>query len=274
MPQGGAAAGPDATLTRARGGPPSGLMFPIRDHNPSTLTPWVTWTLIAINVAVQVWVATSLQSDRQLDALYDAYALVPAEISAGQAWATLVTSTFLHAGWLHLVGNMLFLWIFGDNLEGTLGRVGFLLFYLVAGAGAGLAQWAAGPGSPIPTVGASGAIAGVMGGYLLMFPRARVDVLVILVVIIRVIPIPAWVVLLLWLGLQVAGGWAADPLTGGVAYWAHAGGFLVGFALMIPPWLWRGGPGFWRRTDGQPPGPEADWGPLAPSSVPTVRRRR
>lgn len=168
---------------------------------------------------------------------------------------------------------MLFLWIFGDNLEEALGRLGFLAFYLVAGAGAGLAQWAFEPYSPVPTVGASGSIAGVMGGYLLLFPRARVDILVFLVIFIRVIPVPAWMVLLLWLGLQVAGGWTADPLTGGVAYWAHAGGFAAGFALMVPVWLMRGGPGFWKRTDGVPPHPDAAYGVLTPTRVPAVRRR-
>jgi len=200
--------------------------------------------------------------------------MIPYEVSLRQDLWTLVTSTFLHGGWMHLLGNMLFLWVFGDNLEDALGRIGFLAFYLLGGIGAGLCQWAAGPLSPIPTIGASGAIAAVMGGYLLLFPKARVDVLIFIVIIIRIIPVPAWIVLALWFVFQIFGGWGADPLTGGVAYWAHAGGFLIGFVMMVPAWLRRGGAGWWRRTDGHPPHPDAKWGSLGPSSVPTVRRRK
>lgn len=247
-------------------------MFPIRDHNPSALTPVVTWALIVVNVAVHVLLVAPA-TDAGLYRIYDAYAMIPAEISAGRGWGTLVTSTFLHGGWLHLAGNMLFLWIFGDNLEEALGRVGFLLFYLAAGVGAGLAQWAFEPSSPIPTIGASGAIAGVMGGYLLLFPKARVDVLIFLVVYVRVIPVAAWIMLAGWFAVQLVSGWLSDPLAGGVAYWAHAGGFVIGLALMLPAWARRGGAAFWRRTDGHPPHPDAAWGKLAPSRVPTVRRR-
>ncbi|MBP1806230.1 membrane associated rhomboid family serine protease [Rubellimicrobium aerolatum] len=234
----------------------------------------MTWLLILVNVAVHLWQVAAIQSEAQLYYLYNAYAMIPAEISAGQDLPTLVTSTFLHGGWMHLIGNMLFLHIFGDNLEDALGRLGFLAFYLLGGIGAGLCQWASGPLSPIPTVGASGAIAAVMGGYLLLFPKARVDVLIFIIIIIRIIPVPAWILLILWLGLQVVGGVGADPLTGGVAYWAHAGGFLIGFVMMVPAWARRGGAGWWRRTDGHPPHPETVVGPLAPSRVPTVRRRR
>ncbi|TNC73067.1 rhomboid family intramembrane serine protease [Rubellimicrobium roseum] len=249
-------------------------MFPIRDHNPSQGTPFVTYVLILINVAIHFWQVSSIQSEVQLYRLYDAYAMIPAEISAGQDLLTLVTSTFLHGGWMHLIGNMLFLWIFGDNLEEALGRAGFLAFYLLGGIGAGLCQWAGGPQSPIPTVGASGAIAAVMGGYLLLFPKAKVDVLIFIIILIRIIPIPAWIMLALWFVLQVFGGFAADPLTGGVAYWAHAGGFAIGFVMMVPAWLKRGGAAWWSRTDGHPPHPDAQWGALTPSRVPEVRRRR
>ncbi|HVG48073.1 MAG TPA: rhomboid family intramembrane serine protease [Rubellimicrobium sp.] len=249
-------------------------MFPIRDHNPSTQTPYVTWALIVINVAIQVWQAALVRGDAQLYALYDAYAMIPAEISAGQDYWTLVTSTFLHGGWMHLIGNMLFLHVFGDNLEEALGRLGFLAFYLLGGIGASLCQWAAEPLSGIPTVGASGAIAAVMGGYLLLFPKARVDVLVFIVIFIRIIPIPAWIVLALWFGLQVFSGIGADPLTGGVAYWAHVGGFAIGFVMMVPAWLRRGGAGWWSRTDGRPPHSDAAYGTLTPTRVPVVKRRR
>ena len=249
-------------------------MFPFRDHNPSQSTPLLTWALIAVNVAIHVWQAAAIRSDAGLYALYDAYALIPVEISQGQDLSTLVTSTFLHGGWLHLAGNMLFLHVFGDNLEEALGKLGFLLFYLLGGVGAGLCQWASGPGSPIPTIGASGAIAAVMGGYLLLFPKARVDVLIFIVFIIRVIPMPAWIVLAIWFALQIVSGVGADPLTGGVAYWAHAGGFLVGFVLMVPAWLRRGGAGWWQRTDGHPPHPETQVGELSASRLPAIRRRR
>ncbi|TNC51837.1 rhomboid family intramembrane serine protease [Rubellimicrobium rubrum] len=249
-------------------------MFPIRDHNPSSTTPIVTWLLIALNVGIQVWQAATIQTEAQLYYLYDAYAMIPAEISAGRDLVTLVTSTFLHGGWMHLIGNMLFLYIFGDNLEEALGRLGFLAFYLLGGIGAGLCQWASGPMSAIPTVGASGAIAAVMGGYLLLFPKAKVDVLVFIVIIIRIIPVPAWIMLALWLVVQVFSGLGADPLTGGVAYWAHAGGFLIGFVMMVPAWVRRGGAGWWTRTDGRPPHPDAAWGQLTPSRIPTIRRRR
>ncbi|NAZ38322.1 rhomboid family intramembrane serine protease [Rubellimicrobium sp. CFH 75288] len=248
-------------------------MFPIRDHNPSEKTPFVTWALIALNVAIHLWAISAAAGPAELYRLWYAYGLVPAELSRGQGLWSLVTSMFLHGGLLHLGGNMLFLWIFGDNLEEELGHGGFLLFYLASGVGAALAQWLAAPFSTVPMIGASGAIAGVMGGYLLLFPRARVDVLIFIVIIIRIIPVPAWLVLLAWLGIQVAQGAVADAQGGGVAYWAHAGGFVVGFALVLPVWLAKGGPGYWRRTDGHPPHPEARWGPLEQSRVPRVRRR-
>jgi membrane associated rhomboid family serine protease len=178
---------------------------------------------------------------------------------------------FLHAGFMHIAGNMLFLWIFGDNLEDQMGHVGFLIFYLATGLAAGAAQIAADPASMIPTVGASGAIAGVMGGYLLLFPRARVDVLLILVVFFRVFSIPAWIMLILWFGLQVFGGLGTPEAGGGVAYWAHVGGFVAGLLLTLPVWLRRGAKGFWQRTEGHPPHPEAQY---SPSTIPVIRRRR
>ena len=125
----------------------------------------------------------------------------------------------------------------------------------------------------VPMVGASGAIAGVMGGYLLMFPKARVDVFFFFVVFFRVFPIPAWIVLGVWFAMQLGSGWATPADQGGVAYWAHAGGFAAGFAMTVPLWLRLGGPGFWSRTHGLPPHPEATY-PVSVSRIPTVRRRR
>lgn len=247
-------------------------MFPIRDHNPSARLAVVTYGLILTNVVIHLLVMISVQTDRELFNLYGDYALIPAALSNGQSFPTLITSTFLHGDILHLAGNMLFLYIFGDNLEDTLGHVGFLAFYLVCGAGAALVQWFSDPWSPIPMIGASGAIAGVMGAYLLLFPRAKVDIFIFLIIIIRIIPIPAWIMLGLWFLLQIFNGIGADPQAGGVAHWAHAGGFVIGILLILPVWLYLGGPDFWNRTAGHPPHPDKDWGKLSQSAVPAVRR--
>ncbi len=247
-------------------------MFPIRDHNPSQKVPYVTYALILANVAIFLAGTVLLQTDRQIGQYYYDYALIPARLSAGENQLALLTSIFMHGGVLHLGGNMLFLYIFGDNMEEEFGHGGFVLFYLLSGLGASLAQYVAEPYSTIPMIGASGAIAGVMGGYLLMFPRARVDVLLFFIVFIRIIPIPAWLVLGLWLGLQVFSGFGLDTSQGGVAYWAHAGGFILGVVLTVPLWLRRGAWTYWQRTHGHPPHPEAR--PLSRSGIPPVRRRK
>jgi membrane associated rhomboid family serine protease len=247
-------------------------MFPIRDHNPSVRTPYVTYALIAANVLV--FLAMLGLPDARSEARFLAeYALVPGWLTRGGDLSPLITSLFLHAGLLHLAGNMLFLYVFGDNLEDTFGHLGFLVFYLACGIGAGLAHVLSDPASTIPTIGASGAIAGVMGGYLLLFPRARVDVAILIVVFVRIIPMSAWIVLALWFGLQVLNGATADLSGGGVAYWAHAGGFALGAVFTLPAWARRGGPAFWSRTQGHPP--HAPTRIVASrTSVPSVRRRR
>jgi membrane associated rhomboid family serine protease len=244
-------------------------MFPIRDHNPSGRTPYVTYLLMAANVAIFVSYVGLFNDDRALNQFFMDFGTIPARLTTGDGTMTLFTSMFLHGGWMHLAGNMLFLWIFGDNVEDEMGHMPFLGFYIATGVLAGLAHVISAPYSPVPTVGASGAIAGVMGGYLLLFPKARVDILLILIVFIRVFPIPAWIMLMLWFAMQFIGGVGADPQAGGVAYWAHAGGFVFGVLLTVPLWLKRGGPAFWRRTDGHPPHPEATY---ARSSIPKVRR--
>ena len=166
-----------------------GVMFPIRDHNPSGRTPYVTYTLMALNILI-FFAVYPLHSDQiALFQFYNAWAVVPYEISAGRELHTLFSSMFLHAGFMHLAGNMLFLFIFGDNMEDEMGHLPYLGFYLATGVAASLMQVIAAPYSNIPTIGASGAIAGVMGGYLLMFPKARVDILIILIIIFRIIPI-------------------------------------------------------------------------------------
>ncbi len=247
-------------------------MLPIRDHNPSGRLPYVTYALIAINVIVFVTYLPLMSDSRALSEFYYDYAMIPARLSAGDGWSGLFTSMFLHGGFLHIAGNMLFLFIFGDNMEDEMGHVQFAVFYLVAGLMAGYIHYLSEPFSRIPTVGASGAIAGVMGGYLLMFPKARVDILLILIVFFKVFPVPAWIMLGLWFGLQLFNGVAFDASGGGVAYWAHAGGFVAGFILTIPLWLRRGGTAFWSRTEGHPPHPEAKY-KLTPTSIPKVPRR-
>ncbi len=247
-------------------------MFPIRDHNPSGKTPFVTFALIAINILV--FLAYFLgRNDFQLNAFFFEWGLVPARIMAGEGYETAFTSMFLHAGWMHLAGNMLFLWIYGDNLEEEMGHVRFLFFYLAAGLAAAGLQAAADLDSRIPMVGASGAIAGVMGGYLLLFPKAKVDVLFIFVIFFRIFAIPAWIVLGLWFGIQIFAGLATPTDAGGVAYWAHAGGFIAGLVLTLPVWLRRGAAAFWKATDGHPPHPETRF-EASRSNIPLIPRRK
>lgn len=259
-------------------------MFPIRDHNPSGRTPWITRGLILINLLVFLltWVlpgfvdfGPDLTGEDITAGVFYTFGMVPAIVSEGSQWGSFLTSQFLHAGWMHLLGNMLFLWIFGDNLEDAFGPVKFLAFYLAGGVAAALAQYAVEPWSEIPMVGASGAIAAVLGGYLLLYPRARVDVLLIFIIFFRIFRIPAWIVLLVWLGLQVLGVTTPEEPGGEemVAYWAHAGGFIAGFVLALPYWLRQGGPGFWARWQGSPPHPEAAY-VLSNSRIPHVVRRK
>ncbi|MBW4708443.1 rhomboid family intramembrane serine protease [Roseobacter sp. YSTF-M11] len=248
-------------------------MFPIRDHNPSGGTPYVTYILMAANIGIFLSYFGIMEDARQINAFWMDWALIPARLDHGQGTYTLVSSMFLHGGWMHLAGNMLFLFIFGDNVEDEMGHLGYLLFYVATGVIAGLAQYVSAPVSNVPTVGASGAIAGVMGAYLLFYPKAKVDILIIFIVFFRIFPIPAWIILAVWFAMQFAGGVASDPDTGGIAYWAHAGGFLAGLALATPVWLKRGGPGYWRRTKGHPPHPEVLY-TVTTSRIPKVSRRK
>ena len=247
-------------------------MFPIRDHNPSGRVPFVTYALMVLNIGIFLSYAGLLNDARAINAFYINWAMIPGLVAQGENTMTLVSSMFLHGSWMHLAGNMLFLWIFGDNMEDEMGHIPFFIFYVVCGLGAGAVHILSGTGSMVPVVGASGAIAGVMGGYLLMFPKARVDILLIIVIFFRIIPIPAWIMLALWFAMQFVGAILSDPEVGGVAHWAHAGGFVVGAVLTLPLWLWRGGKAFWYETDGHPPHPEAKY-QFSPSRIPKVRRR-
>ncbi|WP_438957200.1 rhomboid family intramembrane serine protease [Cognatiyoonia sp.] len=246
-------------------------MFPIRDHNPAERPAIVTYILIAVNVLIYVYGLAALTDDRALSQFYFDYALIPARLNEGEAYSGLITSMFLHGGFMHLAGNILFLWIFGDNMEDKMGSAGFLIFYLMSGVTATYVHYLTAPTSPVPLVGASGAIAGVMGGYLLLFPKAQVDIFVLFVFIIRIFPLPAWIMLTLWFGLQVFNGVGTSAEGGGVAYWAHASGFVIGLLLTIPVWLRSGAADFWRRTDGHPDHPEANYD-FIKSRMPKVRR--
>lgn len=245
-------------------------MFPIRDHNPSQKFPFVTVTLMGLNIAIFLTYAFS--GPGFTNAIFFGWAMIPARISSGDGYFTLVSSMFLHGGWMHLIGNMLLLWIFGDNLEEAFGHLGFLLFYLGTGLVAGFAHYYSDMASGVPTVGASGAIAGVLGGYLLLYPKAKVDVLLILVIFFRVFTVPAWVMLGIWFGLQLFNGVSTDISGGGVAYWAHAGGFVTGFIVALPYWLSKGARGFWHRTEGHPPHPDTQYS-FTKSSIPKVPRK-
>jgi membrane associated rhomboid family serine protease len=248
-------------------------MFPIRDHNPSGRTPYVTYSLIAINIAVFLAYWYGLQSENALNEFFYTYGLVPRIVMSGHNLPSLLTHMFMHGGWMHLAGNMLFLWIFGDNLEDLMGHAKFLMFYIVAGLAAAALQIAVDPTSLAPMVGASGAIAGVLGGYLLLFPRARVDVVIILIIIFKVFTIRAWLMLCLWFGAQLFSGFSTPSQDGGVAYFAHIGGFIAGLVLCFPLWRSLGGTEFWQENRGKPAHPPAEY-QIGKSRIPSVVRRK
>ena len=246
-------------------------MFPLRDHNPSGRKPFVTWLLIAVNVGIFLSYYPMGTEDSIYNLFYT-YGLVPRYLESGFAYGTLISHMFLHGGWMHLAGNMLFLYIFGDNLEDEMGHLGFIGFYVLCGLVAAFAQIVLDENSGVPMVGASGAIAGVMGGYLLLYPKAKIDVLFIFIIFFRVFTIPAWIVLLVWIGLQLTSGFSLASSGDGVAYWAHVGGFGAGLVVTGILWLRRGGPDYWSRNLGKPPHPEATY-TLGRSHIPKVPRR-
>jgi membrane associated rhomboid family serine protease len=216
-------------------------VIPLRDANPTRRAPLVTLSIVIACFVVFGWELGLMASggESALDAFIGKWGVVPADLAA--AWshgdylsretATLFTSQFLHGGWLHLLGNMLYLWIFGNNVEDRFGRIGFLVFYLFGGALAGLSQVVIDPASTVPTIGASGAIAATLGAYFVLFPRARVTSLVFLGFFYQLIDVPAIIVLGFWFVLQLIDGlvqFGAIQDSGDVAFYAHIGGFVAG----------------------------------------------
>ncbi len=215
-------------------------MIPIKDLNPARRTPHVVHALVGACILVFLWQVGQGAEGMQRAIL--GLGLIPAVVTGAAelaprlvlvpAWATLVTSMFLHGGWLHLAGNLLYLWIFGNNVEDRLGHLRFLLFYLGCGIAAAAAQIAPDPGSTIPMVGASGAISGVLGAYLVLFPRSRV-VVFIPISFMLLHEIRAFWLLVIWFALQLVSAVAA-PDSAGVAWWAHVGGFVAGAVVALP----------------------------------------
>ncbi|MGH9240274.1 MAG: rhomboid family intramembrane serine protease [Vicinamibacterales bacterium] len=208
-------------------------MIPLRDVIPSRTTPYVTIGLIAVNALVYLYEMTLGESSLEEFILY--FGLVPAAFS----WVAVLTSMFLHGGLLHVGGNMLFLWIFGDNVEDRMGHGRFVVFYLLCGAAAALAQTAMSPDSVVPMVGASGAVAGVMGAYFVLYPHSRIVTLIPLFVFFHVMEVPALVFLGLWFVLQfvsgvgsIAAATGGEP-AGGIAFWAHVAGFVAGVSGVL-----------------------------------------
>ncbi len=215
-------------------------MFPLYDENPTRITPYFTYGLIGMNILVFLH-EVSL-SNEQLEQFFQLYAVIPRQLSINPAgeWMTLITSQFLHGGWWHLLSNMLFLWVFGNNIEDRLGHFKYVIFYLLCGALAALCQWFIGMNSTIPSLGASGAISGILGAYIIRFPQARIQTLVFLGFFITTIRVPALLMIGIFFiqnlisgvaSLQTAANMSVE--TGGVAYWAHIGGFVFG-AILAP----------------------------------------
>lgn len=255
-------------------------MFPIRDDNPQILVPVATFGIIALNVLAWAFLQ-GFGAEPALSASVCKLGLIPADLldtfrgtvrvpigegrfcaASGDAttWPTLFTSMFMHGGWFHIIGNMWFLWIFGDNVEDAMGHVRFVLFYVLCGLGAAGLQIVADPGSTIPMVGASGAIGGVMGAYIVLYPRVHVHMLLLLGFYATTFAVPAVAMLGYWIVVQLIGGVGSIGATGGgVAFWAHVGGFAAGALLVF---LFRDGELLrrhpyhgWR----QPPAPTRNW---------------
>jgi membrane associated rhomboid family serine protease len=220
-------------------------LFPLKDDNPSRTTPVFTIGLIIVNVLVFLYQVSlevgGREGARAAESFIREFGLVPCRLTGSchgspelpSPILTIFTSMFMHGGWFHVGGNMLYLGIFGNNVEDTLGHLRYLLFYLASGVAAALAQVVVNPTSDVPMVGASGAVSGVLGAYLLLFPHAHVTTLIILGFFFRVVRVPALIVLGFWIVIQVLNGLGSFGARGGVAFFAHIGGFLAGIALLF-----------------------------------------
>lgn len=217
------------------------LTLPLYDDTPRRSPAVVTYGLVAACTIVFLWqldlgpraaddVATAYG---MVPAVLFGYADLPARLHRVPAWATIFTSMFLHGGWLHLLGNMLYLWLFGRGVEGAIGSFRYLVFYLLCGVAAGLTQAIMDPSSEVPMIGASGAIAGTLGAYLLLYPRANVVVFVWLIIFVRLISVPAVILLGFWFLMQLLNALSVQSGEPGVAFWAHIGGFVLGMVLIL-----------------------------------------
>ena len=215
-------------------------MIPLRDDNPTVLWPLITLALIAANVAAFLYQLSLIVVDPRLEqALVYQLGMVPAAITHGTlpgsgGYYTILTSMFLHGGWMHVIGNMLYLWIFCNNVEHSMGHLRFIVFYLLTGIIAACAQIIMQPASTVPTIGASGAVSGILGAYLILYPQARVKTLLPLGIFFTIVYLPAWFFLIFWIGWQLLSQTLApvDRTAGGVAYAAHIGGFIAGIVLI------------------------------------------
>ena len=212
-------------------------MLPLKDLNPTRRTPYVTYGLIALNIVIFLW--EQLFSVADLQGIFLRLSVVPATVAQDpftlETTLDFVRSMFFHGGWAHLLGNMLYLWLFGDNIEDRFGAILYIGIYFISGFAASIAQILVDPNSPIPLIGASGAIAGVLGSYLILFPGVRVRGIIFLGIFTRSAEWPAWAVLGLWFGVQLLNGVAslgvAIGASGGVAFFAHIGGFVMGVVM-------------------------------------------
>jgi rhomboid family protein len=217
------------------------FFLPLYDDNPTAEAPLATFFIIGLCTGAFLWEIG--QSEAAQRAIVYSYGMIPAVLFGHvrlapalahiPAWATIFTSMFLHGGWWHLIGNMLFLWIFGNNLEDVLGRFRYLLIYFASGVVAALTQAMVNPASTVPMIGASGAIAGVLGAYFLLYPRANVHCFLWIILFFRIITVPAWILLSVWFGMQLLSGLGSAHGGSGVAFWAHVGGFLSGIVLIL-----------------------------------------
>lgn len=222
-------------------------MIPIKDDNPQVGIPYAVYILVALNVLAW-FLLQGFGSSLALNASVCQFGLIPADLTGailqagapdvcgppqGSAWLGLFSSMFMHGSWMHIIGNLWFLWIFGDNVEDAMGSLRFVIFYLLCGLMAAAAQIFSNTASTIPMVGASGAIGGVMGAYLVLYPRVKVHLLFILVIIFTTFRVPAIALLGYWVLIQFLGGLTSSGATGGVAFWAHIGGFVAGVMLVF-----------------------------------------